>query len=58
MKPFSGGLDKELLATGTKDEIARFAATDYIGSNNIRFYDAANPKHWVVDFEGVVKGFL
>jgi hypothetical protein len=59
VKAFSGGLDKETLENSTAAEIANIQATDHIRSHGpIKFYDAGDPVNWVIDFEGVVKGFL
>lgn len=59
VKAFNGGLDKETLENSTAAEIADIQATDHIRSNGpIKFYNAGNPVNWVVDFEGVAKGFL
>jgi hypothetical protein len=59
LKAFSGGLDEETLETSTAAEIATIKATDYIQSGNqsIKYYNVDDP-NWVVDFEGVAKGFL
>ena len=59
-KPFSGGLDQDTLDNSTAQEIAAIQATDFIrsGQNNLKYYDPSNPEHWVVDFEGIAKGFL
>jgi hypothetical protein len=59
-KAFGGGIDQDMIEGSTANEILEMQATDYIrdGAQNIRYYDPANPEHWVVDFEGVVKGFL
>lgn len=59
-KQFTGGLDQDTIENSTAEEIAAIRATDYIRSNtnSLRFYDPGNAKHWVVDFEGLVKGFL
>lgn len=54
IKPFTGGIDRD----GTAQEIAAVVASDFVGTNNIKYFDMSNSKHWVVDFEGVVKGFL
>lgn len=59
VKAFTGGLDKETIAKSTAAEIAAIQATDYVRqgpSLNSRYYDGS--KDWVVDFEGVAKGFL
>jgi len=59
-KTFTGGLDKDTLQNATAQEIAAIQATDHIrgGLNNAKFFDPSNAENWVVDFEGVVKGFL
>jgi hypothetical protein len=58
LKAFTGGLDKETLDNSTATEIAAIQATDYVrtGTQNAKFYDGSD--NWVVDFEGVAKGFL
>lgn len=55
---FTGGLDRELLENSTANEITAFQATDFIRTypQNSKFYDGSDK--WVVDFEGVAKGFL
>ncbi len=59
VKAFSTGLDKETLENSSAAEIADIQATDHIRSNGpIKFYNAGDPVNWVVDFEGVAKGFL
>jgi Argonaute siRNA chaperone (ARC) complex subunit Arb1 len=57
-KMFTGGLDKQTLETSTAAEIAAIQATDYVltGAKSTKFYDGSD--NWVVDFEGVAKGFL
>ncbi|RFU32090.1 hypothetical protein B7463_g4257, partial [Scytalidium lignicola] len=59
-KAFGGGLDKDMVENSTTNEIIDVQATDHIreGAHNIKFYDPTDSEHWVVDFEGVVKGFL
>ena len=59
-KNFTGGLDKDTIENSTADEIAAIQATDFVraGTTNSRYYDPLSPEGWVVDFEGVVKGFL
>lgn len=59
-KGFTGGLDKETLENATASEIEAIQATDFIrtGSVNSKYYDPDKPEGWVVDFEGVTKGFL
>lgn len=57
-KAFTGGLDKEILENSTAAEIAAIQATDYVrtGTKSSKYYDGSDD--WVVDFEGVAKGFL
>lgn len=59
-KAFTGGLDQETLHNATADEIAAIQATDYIrsGSKMEKYYDPTEPGKWIIDFEGVAKGFL
>jgi hypothetical protein len=58
VKAFTGGLDKETVENSTAAEIAAIQATDYLqtGTKNAKYYDGSDG--WVVDFEGVAKGFL
>lgn len=55
-----GGLNQETLDNATAEEIAAINATDYVRANkrdkNAKYYDGS--EDWVVDFEGVAKGFL
>jgi hypothetical protein len=59
-KSFTGGLDKDTIDNSTAQEIAAIQATDFIrtGAPNAKYFDPLKPEGWVVDFEGVVKGFL
>ena len=59
-KSFTGGLDTATIDNSTADEIAAIQATDFIrvGASNGKYFDPLKPEGWVVDFEGVVKGFL
>lgn len=60
-KAFTGGiLDEETLEQCTAEEIAALQATDFVrsGTTNAKYYDPAKPDGWVVDFEGIAKGFL
>ncbi|KIN00370.1 hypothetical protein OIDMADRAFT_164780 [Oidiodendron maius Zn] len=59
-KQFTGGLDRETIENSTAQEIADIQATDFIrsGHGNERFFDPSNPENWVVDFEGIAKGFF
>lgn len=55
------GADPEELAGANAAEIRQATATDCIyrgGGGGSKFYDPTRPDGWVVDFEGVVKGFL
>ncbi|KXJ86182.1 Argonaute complex, subunit Arb1 [Microdochium bolleyi] len=67
---FLGGVDSEQRQfTGIAEDIERLAvsedkdslriamARDFVGNAGSRFYEPGS-KDWVVDFEGVVKGFL
>jgi hypothetical protein len=58
MKAFTGGLDQDTIENHTAKEIEQIQATDHIRGGAIKFYDPGNAEHWVVDWEGVVKGFL
>jgi hypothetical protein len=59
-KPFTGGLDQDTLDNSTAQDIVAIQATDFIrsGHNNSKYYDPEKPEDWVVDFEGIAKGFL
>lgn len=57
-KTFNGGLDKDTLDNSTAAEIAAIRATDFIRTGNSKYYDPENDEDWVVDWEGVAKGFL
>lgn len=59
-KAFTGGLDQETLDNANAEEIAAIQATDHIriGGKNAKYYDPSEPEKWVVDFEGIAKGFL
>ncbi|TQS38829.1 hypothetical protein Golomagni_00656 [Golovinomyces magnicellulatus] len=58
VKQFTGGLDKDTLENSTAKEIAAIQATDFIRTHpqSSRFYDGS--ENWVIDFEGVAKGFF
>lgn len=51
---FGGGLDAKILEESDAAEIAQFTATNYVD------YEKEDPRssEYVVDFDGVVKGFL
>ncbi|KAK8050911.1 hypothetical protein PG993_002296 [Apiospora rasikravindrae] len=55
-----GGMDMEAIREASTDEIRQMTARDVIRDSEIgpKFYDPRDTKGWVVDFEGVVKGFL
>ena len=59
-KMFTGGLEKETIEESTAREIAAIQATDVIGGSsvNAKYYHPSDDLNWVVDFEGVAKGFL
>ncbi|TVY86211.1 Argonaute-binding protein, partial [Lachnellula willkommii] len=60
-KSFTGGaLDKETLESATAEEIAAVQATDFVrsGVKNAKYYDPNEAEKWVVDFEGIAKGFF
>lgn len=59
-KAFTGGLDEDVLDAATAQDISMIQATDFIrsGEETSKYYDPSNSEHWVVDFEGVAKGFL
>lgn len=57
-KSFNGGLDQETLDNSTAAEIAAIQATDYVRASNAKYYDPSDTENWVVDWEGVAKGFL
>ncbi|KAA8571115.1 hypothetical protein EYC84_000464 [Monilinia fructicola] len=57
-KTFNGGLDKETLENSTAAEIAAIQATDFVRSSNAKYYDPSDTENWVVDWEGIVRGFL
>jgi hypothetical protein len=60
VKAFTGGLfqDKDTLENSTAEDIEHMQATDHIRGGAIKFYDPGNAEHWLVDWEGIVKGFL
>lgn len=59
IRAFTGGLDQDTLENSTASEIAALRAQDHIrGNTNSKYYDPNKAEHWVVDFEGVAKGFL
>jgi hypothetical protein len=62
-KTFNGGaLDKNTIDEYNASEIADIQAVDMVNSalagQSRKFYSTQNAQHWVVDFEGVTKGFL
>lgn len=52
-KMFTGGIDQAMLEDKTKDEITAITAANFVGDDKYE-PDAK----WIVDFEGVAKGFL
>ncbi|KAI1460277.1 Argonaute siRNA chaperone complex subunit Arb1-domain-containing protein [Annulohypoxylon moriforme] len=50
--------DREALADADADAVRQMTATDFIGTGGSRFYNPAEPEEWVVDFYGIVRGFL
>ncbi|KAM3069454.1 hypothetical protein ACMFMG_005559 [Clarireedia jacksonii] len=57
-KTFNGGLDKDTLENSTAAEIAAIRATDFIRTGSSKYYDPEDDENWIVDWEGVAKGFL
>ncbi|KAI0017187.1 Argonaute siRNA chaperone complex subunit Arb1-domain-containing protein [Xylariomycetidae sp. FL0641] len=58
-RQFTGvALDQDTINEADKDEIRQMTATDFVGGAGMRFYDPSDKENWVVDFEGIVKGFL
>ena len=55
-KMFSGGLDANMLDEHSAQEIKDITATDFVGSDKADI--GRDSSTWVVDFEGVIKGFL
>ena len=53
-KMFSGGLDAKTLSDSTAPEIATLTAKHSVGADK----GEGDESDFVVDFEGVVKGFL
>ncbi|KAK8079448.1 hypothetical protein PG997_007266 [Apiospora hydei] len=55
-----GGMDMDAIREASTDEIRLMTATDVVQNSEIgpKFYDPRDAEGWVVDFEGVVKGFL
>ncbi|KAK8091408.1 uncharacterized protein PG998_015223 [Apiospora kogelbergensis] len=55
-----GGMDIDEIRAATTDEIRQMTATEFIqsGVTSAKFYNPKDTEDWVVDFEGVVKGFL
>lgn len=51
-------LDKETLENSTAREIAAIQASDFIRLGSKKYYDPTEADKWVVDWEGVAKGFL
>lgn len=57
-KMFNGGLDQETIDDSNADQIRDIQATDFVRGGSKKYYDPADAKDWVVDFEGVAAGFL
>ncbi|KAK6583808.1 hypothetical protein PZA11_003538 [Diplocarpon coronariae] len=57
-KAFTGGLDKETVENSTAAEIAAITASDFVrtGTTSAKYYDGS--ADWVIDFEGVAKGYF
>lgn len=58
-KAFGGGLDRQTIENSTAEEIAAIQATDYVRTHgwiNAKTYDGS--ENWVVDWEGIAKGYL
>ncbi|MCJ1477684.1 hypothetical protein MMC13_006357 [Lambiella insularis] len=53
-KMFGGGLDSQTLEESTAADIAKLTATNYVGNEQVD----PRSKDYVVDFDGVLKGFL
>ena len=54
-RQFTGGLDPQLLADSTAEQIAAFTAVNFV--NNDMDFEGPDAKY-EVDFDGVVKSFL
>ncbi|KAI4866815.1 Argonaute siRNA chaperone complex subunit Arb1-domain-containing protein [Hypoxylon rubiginosum] len=50
--------DRDALEEADADEIRKMTATDFVGGSGQRFFDPLEQEHWVVDFEGIIKGYL
>ena len=57
-KMFSGGLDPKTIDGMNAQEIATMTATDYVGRDKSGAGMLGQKSEWVVDFEGVAKGYL
>ena len=53
-KMFTGGLDNQTLEESTAAEMASITATNYVGDDKMD----ERARDFVVDFDGVLKGFL
>lgn len=50
--------DRDALEEADAEDIRKMTATDFVGGAGAKFYNPADPEHWFVDFESIVKGFL
>ena len=60
-RQFTGisGMSKAQMSEHDAEEIREMTTIDKVHTNgNPRFYESSKPEGWIVDFEGVVKGFL
>jgi Argonaute siRNA chaperone (ARC) complex subunit Arb1 len=55
---FGGGLDAKAIDSMDAQEIAVMTATDYVGRDKSSTGTLGQNSEWVVDFEGVAKGYL
>ncbi|KAK8091294.1 argonaute siRNA chaperone complex subunit Arb1 [Apiospora phragmitis] len=55
-----GGMDMDAIRESTTEEIRQMTATETVQNSEVgpKFYNPQYSEGWVVDFEGVVKGFL
>ncbi|KAI9770529.1 MAG: hypothetical protein M1840_003119 [Geoglossum simile] len=57
-KMFGGGLDAKAIDSMDAQEIATMTATDYVGKDKSSTGTLDQNSEWVVDFEGVAKGYF
>ena len=55
---FGGGLDAKAIDSMEAQDIATMTATDYVGRDKSDIGQLGQGSEWVVDFEGVAKGYL